>query len=395
MEDAKKEVLEAVEGKVKSAVKEAVDAIDNTAIEERISELEIKAEKNEKEKNDTTKMSFKDALDIAVAENLDKIKSVGSGNNMLGHKMEVKAAGTISSGNISGGDIPQAYRSAGVNDIPQRQVRFLSAMPSMSMIEDKYEYVYLANEDGTAGFTAEGNTKNQIDVDWVVGSEEVKKVTAFMKVTDEMLAKGTQVTAVIQRKLVDKVLQAVEKEVYEGSNFTTNLVDISSAFDASIADDGSGTPAVPNPNFIDVLATAMTQIEVAQEGGCEANAIFMHPADVLALGKLGDAKVSDSDRRYVSRIVDSAEGLSVDGVRIIKSTLLARGEYIVGDFSKALLVQREGLSVEFGYDGDDFTKNLRTIRAEWRGCLVVEQPDRTAFVAGDFPTDIAALAALS
>ena len=120
----------------------------------------------------------------------------------------------------------------------------------------------------------------------------------------------------------------------------------------------------------------------------------MNPADVLAFGKL-KSKVASGDRRYVDRIIDSAAGLTVDGVRIIKSTLVTRGSYIIGDFSKALLVQREGLSIEFGYDGDDFTKNLRTVRAEWRGALVVEHPDRTAFVQGVFATDIAALEGLS
>lgn len=395
MEDKQKEVLDLVESKIKTAVNEAVEKFDNSDIDERISNLETKAEKEAKEKNDTTKMSWRDAINVAISGDVEKIKSVGAGENMVGHKLVVKAAGTISSGNISGGDIPQAYRSAGVNDLPQRKVRFLGAMPSMSMTEDKYEYVYLANEDGTAGFTAEGDTKNQIDNDWVVGSEDVKKVTAFIKVTDEMLAKGTQVSAVIQRKLVDKVLQAAESEIYQGANFTTNLRSVASAFDATVADDGSASPAIVNANFVDVLATAMTQIEVNQEMDAEANAIFMHPADVLALGKLNAAKVSDTDKRYVDRVINSASGLTVDGVRIIKSTLVSRGEYIVGDFTKALLVEREGLSIEFGFDSDDFTKNLRTIRAEWRGCLVVEQPDRSAFVAGDFATDIAALEALA
>lgn len=389
MEDKQKEVLDLV----KNEIREAVENIDTTQVDETIAGLKSEIDALKAEKNDTTKMTWKDAIEAAVSGDVEKIKGVGNGENLTGHKLVVKAAGTISSGNISGGDIPQAYRSAGVNDLPQRKIRFIGAMPSMTMVEDKYEYVYLANEDGAAGYTAEGSLKNQIDVDWVVGSEDVKKVTAFIKVTDEMLAKGTQVSAVIQRKLVDKVLQAVESEIYQGSNFT-NLKGVASAFDATIADDGSASPAIENANFVDVLATAATQIEVAQEGDAEANAIFMHPADVLTLGKL-KSKVASGDRRYVDRIIDSAQGLSVDGIRIIKSTLVTRGEYFIGDMTKALLVQREGMSVEFGFDGDDFTKNLRTIRAEWRGCLVVEQPDRSAFVSGVFATDIAALEALA
>jgi hypothetical protein len=39
----------------------------------------------------------------------------------------------------------------------------------------------------------------------------------------------------------------------------------------------------------------------------------------------------------------------------------------------------------------EFTRNLRTIIAEWRGALVVKNNDRTAFVKGVFATDMAAL----
>ena len=38
-----------------------------------------------------------------------------------------------------------------------------------------------------------------------------------------------------------------------------------------------------------------------------------------------------------------------------------------------------------------FTKNLRTILAEWRGLSLVKNNDRTAFVKGTFATDIAAI----
>ena len=85
------------------------------------------------------------------------------------------------------------------------------------------------------------------------------------------------------------------------------------------------------------------------------------------------------------------KNLILDGVPIIPSTLINRGDYVVGDFSKALLVQREGLRIDIGYSNDDFTRNLRTIRAEWRGAVVVPTNCRSAFVAGDFTADKADL----
>ena len=378
-----------VEG-IQKATKEEIEGYDK-----RVSDLEIELKKANKRANEVEfkNSTLEELIAKSVEENLDKIKSVGNAENQVGYKMVVKAPATITSANISGGDIPQARRAAGVNDIPQRPTKILDMMPSMSMTEDKYEWVYLANEDGAAGFTAEGNTKNQIDVDWVVGSVEPKKITATMKVTDEMLAKGSAVTQVINRKLVDKVLQATEAELYDGANFDS-LRGLASAFDVNVADDGTATGAIDNANWVDVLATAMTQIEIAQEGAATPNAILMNPKDVLILGKL-KSKLSDTDKRYVDRILESALGLTVDGVPVIKSTLVAAGEYLIGDFSKALMVQREGLSIEFGYSGTDFEQNLRTVRAELRANLAIEHNDRSAFVAGVFATDIAALEAIA
>jgi hypothetical protein len=76
---------------------------------------------------------------------------------------------------------------------------------------------------------------------------------------------------------------------------------------------------------------------------------------------------------------------------MIPTTLVTAGEYLIGDFTKATLYEKEGVSVVMGLDGNDFTKNLQTIRAEWRGAVVVKTNDRTAFVKGVFATDMAAL----
>ncbi len=132
----------------------------------------------------------------------------------------------------------------------------------------------------------------------------------------------------------------------------------------------------------------MNQIELAEQD--EANYIFMNPSDVTAL-KL--TKVSTTDKRYVDRLVMVGSTLMLDGVPIIKTTLVPKGEYLIGNFDKDILVTREELAISIGLDGDDFTKNLRTIIAEWRGCNIIKNNDTTAFVTGDFATDIAVITA--
>jgi len=65
--------------------------------------------------------------------------------------------------------------------------------------------------------------------------------------------------------------------------------------------------------------------------------------------------------------------------------------FLVGDFSKATIVQKSGIEIEIGLDGNDFTKNMRTILAEWRGQLFIQNNDTTAFVKGVISTSKTAL----
>lgn len=363
------------------------------ALESRVSEMEVKAAKASKSIKEASEggVSFASALKSAFEENADKIKEVASGDNQKGFKMELKAVGNITSANITAGDVPQADRLSGFNRNPSRAVRLINLLSPKSTNADKVEWVYQGLAEGAAGQTAEGSAKNQIDFDWTVGEETVKKTTAYIKVTDEMLAKGSIVSQEVNSELVQEVLKAVESSLYSGDGNGANLrgiTTVASAFDATTA----GSTSIENANQIDVLATAMTQIKIAQEGGATVNAIMMNPSDVLQL-KL--AKLSATDKRYLGRLMDAGMGLSVDGVPIIESTLVTAGTYLVGDFNKAELCQRDGMKIEIGYDADDFTKNFRTIRCEWRGCLVVRNNNRSAFVAGNFATDAAALVALA
>jgi len=114
----------------------------------------------------------------------------------------------------------------------------------------------------------------------------------------------------------------------------------------------------------------------------------MNPSDVTSL-KL--VKVGSTDDRYIDQLQLVAGQLSLDGVNIIESTLVAQDDYLVGNFDLATIYDRGMVEMSVGYENDDFTKNLVTILAEWRGLVVVKNNDRTAFVKGDFTTDKAAL----
>ena len=324
------------------------------------------------------------SLKSVLAEKKDELVAM-KGNRSASLSFKAPANMLIST-NVSGGNVPVEQRLPGLNTIASRQVRLLDIVTIAQANSNTISWVYQANKDGAAGGTAEGALKNQIDFDLVVNSETVKKRTAFIKISEEMLGDIDFMQSEINNELTRELLKDVESQVYEGDGTGNNLNGIRTVSTAFAAGTFAGT--VDNANVVDVLAVAMNQIMIAEQG--MPNYILMHPSDVTAL-KL--VKVSSTDKRYVERLALIGGNLSLDGIPIIASTLVTQDEYLIGNFDFATVYQKGAPSIEVGRDSDDFTKNLVTVLIEWRGLCVVKNNDRTAFVAGDFSTDIAAIAA--
>ena len=341
------------------------------------------------QKGEGANVSQESLKSILEGKSSDLAALKGSSSGMNNVKIELKAAGDMSFTDNVTGQVPQAYRIPGFNDLPQRETRMLDLPVKATVDSNLIEWVYEANEDGSAGYTAEGQLKNQIDFDLLVGSEKVQKITAFITITDELLDDPSQMESKIRTKLTEKLLQAVEEGYYSG-NGTTNLNgirNIASAFDPGTFATGSANE-VENANIVDVIVVAKNQIQLANQA--MPTAIVMNPTDVAAMKTV---KVSTTDRRYVERVLVSGNTLSIDGTPVVVSNLVSPGEYVVGDFGLSTLYTKQALTIEIGYNADNFVKNFKTIRAEWRGAAVVETNDRGAFVAGDFATDIAAIKA--
>ena len=323
-----------------------------------------------------------------LKDNEEAIKSLNTDNK--NGRVSFKAVGTmLISSNVSGGNVPVEQRLEGLNALASRQVRLLDIVSRGTASSNVISWVYQANKEGAAGTTAEGALKNQIDFDLVVNSESVKKMTAFIKVSEEMLNDIDFMQSEINNELMRELLKVVEAQVYEGDGTGNNLNGIrtvSTAFAPGTFATGSANE-VENPNAVDVLTVATNQIMLAEQE--MPNYILMHPSDVTALKMV---KVSATDKRYVERLALVAGNLSLDGIPILPTTLVTVGEYLIGAFDMAQIYDKGSVSIEIGRDSDDFTKNLVTVLAEWRGLVIVKNNDRTAFVKGVIATDIAAIA---
>lgn len=343
---------------------------------------------SEKEKEQvSSNSSMFDQIKKNLTENVEKLKKLkeGSMNEANAASVNFKAAGTMTlAGNVSGGNLPVEQRLAGLDVIATRKPRLFDIIMRGRAQSNVISWVSQANRDGAAGGTTEGSTKNQIDFDLVVDQESVKKRTAFIKVSTEMIDDVDFIASEIRNELMRLLVKDVESQVYSGDGTGSNLNGIRTLASAFAAGSFAGT--VDNANLVDVLRVAMNQIEVADHDA--PTYILLNPTDVTRLLLI---KTTSTDKRYIDALQLVAGQLSLDGVPIIKTTLVTAGEYLVGNFDLATMYDKGDVMIDIGLDGNDFTKNLRTIIAEWRGALVIKTNQRSAFVKGVIATDAAAL----
>lgn len=328
-----------------------------------------------------------DSIAKGLADNIEKLKGLRETDRSTVEtsQFSFKAVGDMTiAGNISGGNVPVEQRIEGMNAIASRRLRLFDIMSRGTAQSNVISWVYQANREGAAGTTVEGATKNQIDFDLIVASETVSKLSAYIKVSTEMMEDIDFIKSEINNELIFQLMKAIEVQAYSGNGTLPNLRGVRTVATAFSAGVFAGT--VDNANLVDVLRVAMNQIAIADQE--PANFILLHPSDVT---KLMLIKTSTTDRRYIDALQMIAGQLSLDGVPIIKTTLVTAGEYLVGNFGLATMYDKGSVTINVGLDGNDFTKNMRTILAEWRGLVIVKNNDRTAFVKGVIATDAAVL----
>ena len=367
--------LEAIKANVKETIEQKDKSIKE--LDERISDMEVAAKKAEKSNaKEVSNKSLGAAVVDVLKQNQELVKKAAERGGKASFDIETKAVGAMSRGASITGDIPQADRMAGVSLIATRTPRLLDFMTSSSTDRQKVDWVYEVAGEGDAGQTAEGAAKSQADIDYAVGEESIVKTTAFVKCTTELLDDWGELEALINNDLRKKILRKVEEGAFNGNGTAPNLRGVTTVATAASAAAGLGANTVNEANVADVIVSMITQIELAEQS-IDNLTVFVNPK---TLNQLRAIKIANGDNRYNDRLQFIGGSANIDGVPIVKTTLIGADEVLVGDMSKAELVQRAGLRFEIGEDADDFTTNRKTLLAEWRGAVVVRNNDRNCIV---------------
>jgi hypothetical protein len=335
----------------------------------------------------TAPKNFFQAVKAAVTDNAEFKRVVEGGNQTAPIHMTIKEAVTVGLDNTvyaegSDSSISVTQNTGIISGIRKRILKYLSGGVSVGTLQgNKAMWIEELDEEGNPIFIGEGETKTQLSVRYEERDKRARKIGVHGKVTTEMMRNLPALVNYIQNNLMKRVDIATEDQLFDGGDSGDDLAGIigyATAFDGG----GLGTPA---PSYADVFRGIALQVEKAHG---IATAVYVRP-EILA--QMDVEKAEDSGV-YLMPPFRAANGAQVAGMSLISTNGLPEGtDFVGGDLSVVNVLFSDNMSVQIGLDGNDFTKNLKTILVEQELVQFVSANDTQVLVKGDMESAIAAI----
>lgn len=351
-----------------------------------------------KEKGTSTEStSFDEVIGNALKENHDGLKAFVTEKQKGGYfSIDIKAAGTTTTANITTATPPTNFGATMTNNVSDyiRSEIFVEPYLSVGSTDlPSIPYVDETAGEGDAAMVAEGGLKPLIDADYAVKYSQAKKVAGRMKASEEALSDFKWLQGKLTTTLKRKHDIARQANILTGDGTGANLLGIESmatAFSSgmlgTLADSFPVAGSTGEANNYDVIACIVNAIITQSEGTFIPNVAFVNNIDALTM-KL----TKDGEGRYLLPPFMDANGNMISGVRLVEQPSLTSGTFIIGDLKNVNLDNVWGYTVRFGWENDDFSKNLITIIGESRLHLYISENDKRGIIKGTFADVKAAL----
>ena len=366
--DFVKAAKDAMEPEIKKAQKlqEQLDAL-----ETKLKRVELK----DAEKPKSFKDEVKDIFTKLKEDGKGDLRRVVRKDRGIG-EIELKVDDMTASNTLTGAVVAPDHQTKIWYD-PDRSARIRDLLSVGTTNSSSVTYVYeSAISDGTA-MTSEGSEYGQSDFDLAVGTATVRKITAYVLLSEELLEDVEGLSSYLSARLPSKLKVTEDDQLLNGAGTGQNLSGVitnSTAYSDNLADS--------DISEIDVLVDACRQV---RDDEYQATAILVHPAKATKI-KL----TKDDNGNYIHPwIFMGKQGIVLDGVPVIETTAIAEDTFVVGDFKLgAQVFDRRQMSLEMSYENEDnFVKGMVTVRISERLTLAVYRAK--AFVTGSFTNALA------
>lgn len=257
------------------------------------------------------------------------------------------------------GVVPGAFRPLTIRDV----------LPQYTTSTDLVVLTREASFTNNADEQTEGQQKAQSALTFNKYNVPVETVAHWLKVSRQLMQDAPAVVSYIETRLRFGVEARIDAQLLNGNGTSPNI--------SGLLDSGNFTAYTPTSgdNLIDAINRAKYQLWAT---GYMPDAVIVNPADWGAM-----EIEKGTNGHYLYSPTGMAAGMNPFGVRVVLSSQMAAGNFLIGQFAVSTGVwNREGTVIEMGYDGNDFTSNLVTVRAEARLGLEVSVP--AALLGGEF-----------
>ena len=365
VEKANAEIAET--GKVAADTKSALELLakDGNSLQARVLELEQKLAGRGGDEEEIGRKSFGEQF--TSSDDFNALVSKGRGIARMGFKDIT----SVTTGVGAAGAAIEPARLPGVVRGPDRPFTIRDLIMPGRTSSNAVQYVQETGFTNGAAPVAEGTLKPQSELALELLTTTVKTLAHWFRASKQVLDDIPLLQSYINGRAIYGLKYEEENQILAGDGTGENLLGIipqATAFDTTLSQAGD-TP-------IDTLRRAILQVRLAEY---RATSIVLNPSD------WADMELQkDSTGAYIWVNVQEGGTQRMWRLPVIDTTAIPQGEFLVGAFDMAAQVfDREDAAVEVSTeDGDNFRRNMVTIRAEERLALAVYRPE--SFVHGEF-----------
>lgn len=192
------------------------------------------------------------------------------------------------------------------------------------------------------------------------------------RITDESLDDLPEIMQEIALVAPSKIKDNVDTQILGSAGDDTSTIKgmYAASKHTDFASATTYAATINNASEIDAIATMKLQAEAA---GYLADTVIMNPTDVLKLAaKKDQLDNSIADRRVVFGAL--GEPIAVCGMLIRKNAKQTVNTLTVLENAQVQIGDRKQMTLEVGYDGNDFTEGWKTVRINVRLAFAVRDP---------------------
>ena len=334
---------------------------------------------------DVKAMDVRSQVAAWMESNKKQIEGVRDGVRADLPQLQIRAAATMLESTNLGGSayLPRPGVQPGVIDLVRTQPTFWDRLTKGRTNLNPYIWVNKTNKQGNAAFIGEGVLKPLASFELSTESSVPKKVAERMKASTELLYDVDGMTSMIENELRFEVMVAANAAVLTGTASATNpkgVTKYASLFTLTTLD-----PVVA-ANNADAIRAAKAQLASLNFNG--PITAYANPIDIANM-----ELAKSTEGVYVIPPFVTSDGTRIGGVTVIEDNNIAVGYLLIGDMSKYKVLMYQDFFVQWGWENDDFSKNLVTVIGEMRFHQWVSANHAGAFIYDTFANIKTALTA--